>query len=139
MGDLVFLPAPLLENGLSGLIRLTAGASSVDLLRALSGVHQHQYVVVLHLHHAGGDGGILHWLSRRLPAQGTRLDSGDHGAVVGQDTPLPVAGGNGQALAGAFIKGAVRRQDVNLKGVHSASPASIFLAFSTTSRQVPTL
>ena len=94
---------------------------------------------MLHLHHAGGDGGGLGCLTGYGPAQSPRLDGGDHGAVVGQNALFSVAGGHGEAGAGPLVKGAVRCQNVYLKGIHYSSPASIFLAFSTTSRQVPTL
>ena len=51
-----------------------------------------------------------------------RLHSGDHAAVVGPDALLPVAGGNDQAYAGAFIEGFVCRQNVYQEGLHQISP-----------------
>ena len=139
LGDLVLLPAFFLEDDLPCLVGLPLGADGVDLLRTLNGVHQNDHLVFLHLDHAGGDGRDLRFPVRDLIAQGSRLYGGDHGAVVGPDAQLPVAGGDGQADAGALIEGLVRRQNVYLKGVHQISPASSFRAFSTTSRQEPTL
>src|SRR5699024_6319038 len=143
LGHPVFLDAAFLQQGLLGLVGGAAGAVGVDLLGALGGVHQDQDVVALHLDQAGRDGGDL--FPAGVGALGGAVvqlaggDGRDHVAVVGLHPERAVGAGHHQVFAGALKKHLVGGQDAQMEGVHHTSPASIFLAFSTTSAMVPTL
>lgn len=115
------------------------GAVEVDLLRPLDRVHQHERLAALHLEHALGHGGDL-LDAVGVPQRQLAGNDGEHDILVLRHQAVhTVDARHGERCARPVKKRALGREDAERKGLHHASPLSIFFALASASSSVPTL